>query len=402
MATSQRRRRVAALASVAALAVHGAAQPTSRSVAAQSLPRPVLFVHGLGASAAQTGTAPAPGAPAPFGDLLTALQRAYPRPGVCQAAAQPGRGWDGSPCVFRYVEDLAESDEGGAAARGPNDSQSSVASNADKLAREVAEVVANAGGQRVVLIGYSMGGAIIRTYLALHREEAARDVRAVVLIDAVASGSWGFTVVDEATGRISGPLGRRLLDALHSIAATSAAVDFDRPAVSDLRPRSALFRRVAAVEPPPSISYYTFWGDIRVRVSRALYVYELPAFEMPSLGDLGLLPGDPDPSVLPELGGQRFSPRVDAGAESLDVPHTTTIDLSSGVVRDLLERCGRPSQQGSAPCLELVAGRFDVPSLHTAVPVATGRITVDVPAFGGRMSLTDAVVATVRRSEGSP
>jgi pimeloyl-ACP methyl ester carboxylesterase len=355
----------------------------------------VIFVHGLGSSAADVGT----GDPAPFGDLLRAIAERHPRPGVCQAAAQPGRAWDGSPCVFRYVEDIAEASEDGPARRGPNDSQSGVRENAGKLARELAEVSRNAGGARVILIGYSMGGAIIRTLLALHPAEAAL-VEAVVLVDAVAQGSWGFSLIREVVDRASGPLSGRTMDLLRTMAAGAAAVDLRRPAASDLQPRSDLYREIAAVRPPSSASYYTFWGDVRITLERRLYAYDLPDIELPSAGDLGLLPGEPAPDSLPELGGQRFTPtELDAGREAWDVAHTARIRLSADVMSTLIERCGRSTGGNIERCRELLAERFDIPNQHTAIPFTMSRVEVDVPELGGRTTLLEAMLAAVGRNQ---
>ncbi len=362
--------------------------------AAPDSPPPVVFVHGMGASAADMGVPPAPGAPAPFGALLTAIADTYPYPGVCQDAAQPGRPWDGSPCVFRYVDDAAGADEG---LPGPNDSQSGVRENAGKLAGEVAEVAANAG-RRVVLLGYSMGGAIIRTYLAMHTAEAERDVAGVVLVDAVTQGSWGFAAVGEIPKRVPGPLGQRLMLLLRSMAAGAAAVDFDRPAPNDLRPRSALYREITARPVPSGISYATFWGDIRIAVRRSLLVYDLPTSELPSMGDLGLLPGDPDPSALPELGGQRFTPAVDPGREALDVPHTVRIELAPEVIRTLIDACGHRPPPGAPGCTQLLAGAFEVPNEHTSVALRMPEITVEHDAFGGRVTLVEAILTVIGRA----
>ncbi len=352
----------------------------------------------MGSSAADIGTTGPDGkAPGQFQSLLETIARSYPYPDACPKGSQPDRPWVGSPCVFRYVEDAAEATEGGRAARGPNDSQSDVRSNADKLAREVADTARRAG-RRVVLIGYSMGGAIIRTYLATHKDEAERRVQAVIFIDAVASGSWGYAFAGEVPRRVGGPMGQRIDELMRSLAASAAAVDFDRPATRDLSPRSLLFRSIAPMPLPRNISYYTFWGDIRIVVGRQLLAYDLPTFAMPSLGDLGLLPGDPDPTKLPELGGQRFSPKVDGDHESLDVGHKTRIELGADVIGDLISSCGRKPDEPSQDCRRLVARHFDIPNTHTAIPVTLDRVEVSEPRLGGRVTVLDAVIEAIRRS----
>ena len=387
------RRRIASSLVVVALVAAGTPEASAQ---AGSEARPVIFVHGMGTNAADIGVRGPQGQEAQFGKLTAAIASRYPRPGVCQRAAQPDRPWDGSPCVFRYIEDAAEARESGEAARGPNDSQSGVRPNADKLAREVAEVNGKAG-RRVVLIGYSMGGAIIRTYLAAHRRDAERRVGAVILIDAAASGSWGYAFTGAVPHRVGGAMGERISELLRALVASTSAVDYNRPASQDLRPRSPLFRAIAEASLPRNISYYTFWGDIRIVIERRLLPYELPAFSLPSFGDLALLPGDPDPRVLPELGGQRFSPPVDDEHASLDIPHTTRVRLGAEVIGDLIAVCGHKPQDPGRDCARLVSENFDIPNVHTAVPVTLDHITVDEPALGGRMTLLEAVLEAMAR-----
>lgn len=371
----------------AALAVIVLAGWTAPDAGAQSraVNAPIVFVHGMGSSAADIGRLQ-------FRDLLSALAKEHPARDVCQAGAQPDIPWRGSPCVFRYVEDAAETDDG------PNDSQSGVQSNADKLADEIDEVYDNAGRRPVVLVGYSMGGAIIRTYLATHRKAAARRVDAVVLIDAVTSGSWGYAFATEFPRRVEGSLGARLEELMRSLAASSAAVDFTRPATRDLTPRSDHLRKIAPMELPRNVSYYTFWGNIGVTIERRLLHYELPAFDLPSMGDLGLLPGDADPTHLPELGGQRFSPGVEGPDVALDVPHTTRIALDASVVSDLLSLCGhQATEDATTDCSSVVREHFNVPNAHTAIPSSMGRVMVEEPALGGRVTLLDAVLTAIGR-----
>ncbi len=375
------------LAALATVAMAFAPAPTAQAQVLDT--NPVVFVHGMGGNAADVGAKQ-------FADLLQAVATAHPTPDICQRDAQPDRAWSGSPCVFRFVEDMAETDGG------PNDSQSAVRDNADKLADEIEEV-ASKTQRRVILVGYSMGGAIIRTYLALHRPDADERVEAVVLIDAVASGSWGYAFAGAVPRRASGKLGDKLSEVMRSMAASTSAVNFDRPATRDLSPRSELFRTIAPMPLPRDIDYYTFWGDIRISIERSLLTYELPAYDMPSIGDIGLLPGSPDPTKLPELGGQRFSPPVDDAHEALDIPHRTRIRLDANVIGELISRCGRPPTDADASnaereCRELVSKHFRIPNTHTAIPTSMADVTVDEERLGGRMSLLDAVLTAIARN----
>ena len=149
---------------------------------------------------------------------------------------------------------------------------------------------------------------------------------------------------------------------------------------------------------PDNISYYTFWGDIGVTIERRLLSYELPDFDLPSMGDLGLLPGDPDPAKLPELGGQRFSPKVDRDNVSLDIPHEARISLDASVISDLLSQCGhRPAADADTDCGGIVSRHFSIPNTHTAIPSAMDKVMVESDELGGRVSLLEATLNAIGR-----
>jgi pimeloyl-ACP methyl ester carboxylesterase len=338
---------------------------------------PVVFVHGMGASAADMGTTGGQ-----FDRLLPRLAEAHPHPGVCMADAQSDRPWDGSPCVFRYVEDAAA---GG-------DSQSGVEENAEKLAKEVAEVHRRAGGRRVVLVGYSMGGTIVRAYLGLHAADAGRLVASAVLIDPATAGSWGYAL--DVRERFDNPVAATIAEALSGLAADIMDLDLDRPAFRDLRPRNELYRRLAALPLPRTVSYYTFWGDARLVIRPLPVDTGLPQLHL-EVGDLWLLPGDPDPARLPDLGGQRLRPPVDAPAEALEIRHRHDTVLDPARVALVVGAC----LDIRLRCLAVLRSVANLPAAHWRIPFTIGEIRVDHPAFG-QTSLEDAVIRAVGRSEG--
>ena len=345
-------------------------------------PRPVIFVHGMGGNAADIGVRGLA-----FDPLLPRIAAEFPRPGICQRDAQP-RPWDGSPCVFRYVGDRAVAGEPGAAC--PCDSQSGLEENARKLAAEIGEVFRNAGGARVVLIGYSMGGAIIRAYLGLFSTEADRQVEAAILIDPVTTGSWAFGL--DVREEFDDPGLRLLAEILSRAAAANLNVDLDRPAYRDLQPLSEIYRRVAELPLPATVSTYTFWGNIRVDATAGV----LGLHRELDAGDLALLAGDPDPSALPPLGGQRFLPDPGAGAEALEVPHSARMTLGPGDLAYLASAC--LGLDPGTECLDAADSVFDVPNAHWRISGELGTIRVDSPELGGEVSLEDAILAAVRRN----
>ena len=329
---------------------------------------PVVFVHGLGGDASAVGRSDAA-----FGDLLGEIAERFPRDDVCQRDAQPGRPWRGSPCVFRYVDDVAT---GGA-------SQSGVEANARKLAAEVAEVSANAGGDPVVLVGYSMGGLIVRAYLALHRAAAARDVAGAIFIHGAVSGSW-LLASDEALSAAPTPLDR-VLSTVRGVAEEGAG-DISTPAHRDLVPGSAVIRGVARIPLPPDLAYVTVWGDIRL----ALDTPGSGRIDVGSIGDVLLMPGDPTPTSLPPLGGQRLRPTRD----SIEIRHGGTVEIGLGEGAGVVGACAIPAGRS---CREALAPVLEHPSAHGRIPATMDEIRLTHPVLG-EGSIQDLILEAIERA----
>jgi pimeloyl-ACP methyl ester carboxylesterase len=353
--------RVAIVAVVAALLAATAVVV----VATRDEPPPVIFVHGMSGDAREVG---APGGS--FDTLLPALAERYPSPDACSPAAQPARAWAGSPCVFRYVDDVAT---GGR-------SQSGVEANADKLATEVAEMVGRTD-EPVVLMGFSMGGAIVRAYLSLHPVEAAENVRGAVILHGAVSGSWLLAGEDAAT-RFADPFPAEVLEILGRLADDVEP----SPAVADLTPGSPLMRRLAERPPPASIAYTTVWGDIRVTLD-----LPGPDVELPSLGDIVLLPGDRDPGEVPELGGQRFAP----GPSAVEIRHGDRLTLGLADLTDLTLACALPLDPG---CRSSVQRALRSPSAHWRIPSSLDDISIERSPLGAG-TLEELVIEAVGRPE---
>jgi hypothetical protein len=178
-------------------------------------------------------------------------------------------------------------------------------------------------GQRVVLVGYSMGGAIVRGLLTLsavrHDRLVADAVDAVVLVHAVTQGS----VIARDGSRIAKiPL---LGDAVTDLSVGSIA-DPSRPAFEGLAPRSAFNRWLAQhARTVPAVPTFVAYGDLRVTGETCvLAAYVCATTGVTELGDVVVRPGLPDPAAQPEAGGSRFLPEG-RGPQSWEWPESIRI-----------------------------------------------------------------------------
>lgn len=190
------------------------------------------------------------------------------------------------------------------------DSQSSLPLNVVSLAKFVEQF----SHAHVTLMGQSMGGAIIRGYLAYITEmrrsdpNYAHNVDTAIIIQGAVQGSYMAWLEGQRERAphyfniIPGP--KRLMLNVVQIAATDKLHMYpNSPAVADLIPRSHWYELISAIPVPETIHYFTFYSDMVLfdRVQRV------------PVGDL-MMPGGPNRDDLPtshdEYGSSRFRPPV--------------------------------------------------------------------------------------------
>ena len=215
----------------------------------------------------------------------------------------------------------------------PCESQSSVDENAMQLARTVDALSAEAaaagtGASKVTLIGYSMGGAVIRSFLAgcpaplapyltQRCPNVASKIDQVFFVDPDQQGSWVLTInkgLDAATlsGDASIPnpitpfssvlplLQQTIYDQLKS----RMGLDLHSQTVIDQTPQSDSIIAHDQSPPPSDIAYYTFFGDIQLRLGINTYGLPLdPGAPTLNLGDLVILAQDDHATLAPQWGG---------------------------------------------------------------------------------------------------
>lgn len=346
------------------------------------LPELVMAVHGHGANAAQIARSPAdledPGM-STYRQMIEVLIDEF-----------------GEIEVFEYVEDHAV---GG-------DSQSSVRENAIELAQRIEELRARAPDKKVTLIGFSMGTAIIRGYLALFKD-AEQHVDAVIFLEGAHQGAWMLKVREGLSlWAIANILARGdltwflALTALDAVVYEGFNIDVNRPAAVDLTPQSDWYLSVnrpttiafdgsVNSEPvPPQTSYYNFYGDIGIQLETSLWRFRLRTPRV-SLGDLALLPGKGSPIEKPLLGGAKFVALVDPQQRSEQWAMESAFRINLESIRRYL--------RGEVTAKEALYGLVDVPPAHMKLHESMHVIMLDDRvAGGGTVTLVQEIVKIVR------
>lgn len=293
--------------------------------------RGFIFVHGI------RGNFDEPG----FSALLTPLQ-----------AANPGR-----VQAFRYFQDVGDLDlrTGNCAPREmiipanshglpltltPRsldrsicDSQSDVGLNAVLLDEDVRAMSRGLSGGPITLIANSMGGAIVRAFLAYTveaRTGAAEIVDSIFFLQGAQQG--GYLAYAKPLLRAllvpTGPGRELVFNGVSELVREATGWDASRPAMDDLLPFFSETYRYTNPEPahiPDHISYFNVASDIRwsTRIDVVGLGFVIPiriraASGSSSFGDYVILPGEDDPRELPLLGGARLRPlTIGRGRESV-------------------------------------------------------------------------------------
>lgn len=290
---------------------------------APKVKRGFIFVHGINGDFNDH----------PFGSLMGRIEERYLDP-------------NGEPLVdyFRYHQDLGNRTPQGCEERSltqvlpyhdtlgypvtlPSpgeppycDSNDDVGVNGLFLEADIRRLRARWQVDKITLIANSMGGAIVRAYLAYAAAKRAYTgladtldiVDGVVFLQSVHQGAYGAAVkgfVDES------PILQPIRDDIADVVRDTFHLDPDRPALDDLAPRSEMIRFVNRLEHVPTeLHYINARSDIRLRPAIGLLGFRFPV-TVP-VGDYLLLPGDQDPTTTPAGGGAGFLPSVVAVGRS--------------------------------------------------------------------------------------
>ena len=253
------------------------------------------------------------------------------------------------------------------------DSQGSVAENAIRLDDTIKHLYAS-NHKKVILVGYSMGGQTIRTFLAYSTKVAdgvaANDVDSVITMHGVEQGSWLATfaaksnVYDSLYGPYTGTV-------LSHLASALSLPDPTRLASVGFSPES-LFQNWVDTNSDalPDIPTYNTWGDERITVRHCFLPFGngCVSSDTTKMGDVVLLPGNDSPTSTPATGGERFLPGGKLTTQHWQWAETDRIGwdplndpLAVGAISDLLT----------------------APEMHANYPASAGKLTIKDCRTGG-------------------
>jgi hypothetical protein len=274
-------------------------------------PKPVIFVHGLNQDASRTDNE----FPSVLRDSALSPNARYFH--YYQDRADAGACGANLPAV---PPDAGIPIDAGSEGTSQCDSQSDIGLNALALDEFVAQQYAQSGGQKVVLVGYSMGASIIRGFLdySTGANAGAGDGVAGAMVDSVMfiagahDGSWALLPFNAGSALGSAIGLESFVDDWIGQVTADFHVDFARPPGTELSPFSSWYAWANSPDRPlpADIGYYNAYGNIDVKgegcVWRPFFGSICHDFHLLDLGDGALLPGDSDPYVSDWRGGARF------------------------------------------------------------------------------------------------
>lgn len=293
---------------------------------AAAIKRGFIFVHGI------RGDFRTPGFPALLDRIRTRYRTADGEPAFASFRYHQDVGnVDGGTCSDRSLVDVLPYDDGvGYPVDFPVilepshcDSNDDIGVDGLFLDADIKFFKSKWGVDKITIISNSMGGAIVRAYLAYAaatkerrpaEQDSLRFVDGVIFLHGVQQGAYPLVVKDFFDDH---PSLQPIRDELAKIARERIQIDPDRPAATDLAPQSALIDYVNRLESVPRSPHYAnVRSDIRLKPVSLLMPWSFP---LPTIGvgDYLLMPGDNNPTHTPPLGGAGILPStVAAGASS--------------------------------------------------------------------------------------
>lgn len=249
------------------------------------------------------------------------------------------------------------------------DSEGDLGQNAVRLDAEIQRLYHSNGDRPVILMGYSMGGETIRSFLSYSTHVgdgvATTMVDSVVLMHGVEQGSW---LADSSVIHRVPYFGSKIGNLI-----ALAFPNPNRPATQQFAPASKYIHWVdSSSDKLPNIPMYNTWGDERVAVKHCViaFTWACVSADIQNWGDMVLMPGTDNPTQTPVMGGEKFLPGGRSAtrwewAETDRIYWDPTIDPS--MTSALLGVYNAPEQHTNYPSTE---GQLTVADCKTGKPIA--------------------------------
>ena len=200
---------------------------------------------------------------------------------------------------------------------------------------------------KVTLLSNSGGTRIVRSFLAYAAARAAANptqfsslalVDQVVTLEGVQQGTYiaaAYNGLDTAA-RLD-PRAAFARAVVGAIVTAWVGHDPNRPTFEDVTPGSKnIVYSNKSVPIPNGIHYVNVYGNIRVKVLQSFGFFRLPT-DTVEIGDVVMLPGDDDPTAVPDTGGARFLPAAAGRGQSStewDLVHDFDLDFDPSADRN--------------------------------------------------------------------
>ena len=193
------------------------------------------------------------------------------------------------------------------------DSQGDLGQNAFQLDQTIRQLYQQ-NKEKVILVGYSMGGETIRSFLAYSTSVnngkgdgvANGMIDSVVMMHGVQQGSWAALAAPGLQAHLPSWLGTPIDDLINKV-----LPDPGRLGVQEFNPRSAYIHWVIGHSGNlPKIPYYNTFGDERVIVQHCYLPFHRGCInaDFQNWGDVVLDRGTDSPTQTTTFGGARFLP----------------------------------------------------------------------------------------------
>ncbi len=394
---------------------------------------PIIVVHGFNENAADYAVQLDHNLPAgvqpsctnlsceSWGPLLVTLGNLYPNSAIETLCYRDDKAWNTAPGACHDAEPIPNG-SGSGSGTGPLashidcsvsncESEGSVFLNAKELSQMVRQLNQQTG-KPVTLIGYSMGGAIIRTFLAICQianadpscTGMASDVDQAIFLNAAHQGAWFLQPGADAMQipDVNNPVFQSVLPFFIDAIKQLAPIDPGSQAIQDLKPQSPNIRTQNSSQDPTEVKFANFSSDISLSIGIKILPFMAPGTAALPLGDLVMLNQDGTYNGLPQYGGEEFCPGCPATFSSNGYRSSTqsqewqVSDAHSVMINDIVN-----DSQAFKTILNSPISHLNISQPPSLEPTTSIRVYDSTGLWGNQMvAIPQEVLALLYKSDG--